>query len=367
VRIEHVTDRPGDLAPLLKLEDALFRGDPEYIPRSLEALQAPYRPDHPFYRHGEAAHFAARQGRQTLGRMSALVDNRLEGRIGWFGLASCRDEARVVDGLLDAVADFLRTRGVRRMRGPVDLTIWHSCRVQTAGPRAPRWFVEPQHLPSFAAHLGTAGLTPARQVVMHDYPSFEVDRDQASTLRARVRDAGYRLRPLDLDHVDREMALMREVANTCFVDSMGFVPLSRREFHSLYRDLSRRVDPAMVQIALAPGGEPAGFALSMPDFTGALRALGRGGPLAKVRALRARMSMDTMFFKTLAVMPDHRGRGLAQALAVATHEAGAARGLRRTVQGFFDEDNTPSIRASRAGLHVTSPQTRRYAILGTEL
>jgi GNAT superfamily N-acetyltransferase len=367
VQIERVTDRPGDLVPLLKLDDALFRGDPAYIPRSMDARLDPYRPTHPFYRHGAAAHFAARSGRKVLGRMSGFVDGRLDGRIGWFGLAASRDDPEVTHGLLDAVAEFARSRGVRSMRGPVDLTIWHACRIQTGGPRTPRYFIEPQYPPHLGDHLTGWGLQPARRFVLLDHPSFEVDEAQADALLQRPRAAGYRVRPLDLQHMDQEMARMRTVANRCFAQSMGFVALSRREFHALYRDLSRRVDPAMVQIAEAPDGSPAGFALSLPDFSEALRALGRGGALAKLRALRAKMRIGTLFFKTLAVMPDHRGAGLAPALAVSAHRAGAQRGLTRTVQGFFDEDNAPSIRASEAGLRLASPQTRHYAILGAEL
>ena len=367
MRIVRVTDKPRDLTPLLRLDDAIFRRDRLYIPRPLSARMEPYKPTHPFYRHGEAAHFAARSGRRVLGRISAISDMRLGHRIGWFGLMACRDDRRVVGELLEAAAEFLRSRGFQQMMGPVDLTIWHSCRIQTAGPRKPRYFVEPQHPPYLAEHLQAHGLEPTRRFVSLDYPTFEVDEDRASAVQRRVRDAGYRMRPIDPTAVPRELTLLHGVATASFTDSMGYVPLSRREFHGLYRGLASHVEPSMVLIAEDPTGAAVGFALAMPDLTAALRGLGRGGPLSRVRALGAKLGVRRMIVKTLAVHPDHHGKGLASAMSVAVHQAGQARGLHRTLHAFIDESNEPSIRAARACLRCEEPAVREYAILGTDL
>ena len=367
MRIVRVTDKPRDLTPMLRVDDVIFRRDRLYIPRSLEARMEPYRPIHPFYRHGEAAHFAAKAGRRVVGRMSAIVDMRLGRQIGWFGLTACRDDARVVGRLLDACADFLLSRGVRRMMGPVDLTIWHACRIQTGGPRKPRYFVESQYPPYLASHLQAHGLRPTRRFVSLDYPRFDLDEAAASAVERRVLDAGYRIRPIDLNAVQRELTLLHSVALEAFADSMGYVPLSRREFHMLYRNLARHVDPRMVLVAEDPTGEAVGFVLAMPDLTDALRKLGRGGPLSRVRALKAKLGVRRMMIKTLAVRPGHQGRGLASAMAVAVHRAGKARGLHRTLHAFFDESNESSIRAARACLNCEEPAVREYAILGKNL
>ena len=73
-----------------------------------------------------------------------------------------------------------------------------------------------------------------------------------------------------------------------------------------------------------------------------------------------------MIFKTLAVLEDHRGHGLASAMAVLAHQAGWRRGYRTTLQGFFDLDNDPSVRASKACLTHGAATSREYAILGRE-
>ena len=358
--------RTRELEPLLRLEDELFRGDPSYIPRSLKARIAPYKPIHPFYRHGEAAHFAVRSGRRVLGRMSAIVDGRLQQRIGWFGLAVVRDDSQVTANLLDAVETFLRGRGVPRMMGPVDLTIWHSCRIQTGGARQPRYVVEPQHPPYFEGHLRGHGLEPMRRFACHEYASFGVEESRATELQQRVRSHGYRIRPLDTASLERDLNLIHRISSSCFADSLGFVPLSRREFHLLYRDMARHVPPDMVQLAETGRGEVVGFAFSLPDLGGPLRHLGRGGPLSKLRAARARRRISAMIFKTLAVLEDHRGHGLASAMAVLAHQAGWRRGYRTTLQGFFDLDNDPSVRASKACLTHGAATSREYAILGRE-
>jgi len=359
--------RTRELEPLLRLEDEIYRGDPGYIPRSMDARVAPYKPIHPFYRHGEAAHFAVRDGRRVLGRMSAIRDNRLQQPIGWFGLVVVRDEPRVTANLLAEVASFLQGRGVKQMMGPVDLTIWHACRIQTGGTREPRYVVEPPYPAYLERHLRAQGLRPTRRFVCHEYEGFEVDGARAGALHQRARDAGYRIRPLRPGALERDLNHIHRISSACFTDSMGFVPLSRREFHLLYRDLAKHVPPEMVQLAETERGEVVGFAFSLPDLAGPMRRLGRGGALKRLRALRASRRITSMIFKTLAVLEPHRGHGIASAMAVRTHQEGRKRGYRTTFQGYFDVDNDPSVRASAAGLHVPAPTTREYAILGRDL
>ena len=362
-----IDTRTRDLVPLLRMDDAIGRASPGHIRRSMSARIEPYKPIHPFYRHGEAAHFAVRRGRRFLGRMSAIADGRLEGRIGWFGLVACHDDPRALGHLLDAAAGFLRSRGIRQMMGPVDLTIWHACRIQTAGPREPRYFVEPPYPAYLADHLLGHGLRPTRRFECHEYRGVALDEDLERSLDERVRTAGYRLRALRPASIESELELLRDLAARCFPGSMGFVPLSRREFHLLYGDLAQHVPPQMVCIAESRDGQPVGFALSMPDLSGVLRRLGGRTPVATLRAAWARRRISAMLFKTVAVLPEHRESGLASAMAARTHREGLQLGYTTSFQGFFDVDNEPSVRASARALRHRGARTREYAIVGTDL
>ncbi len=359
----------ASLVPLMELDERLARGDPEAIVQPRSVRMAPLLATHAFRRFGEVITLALRRRDRIAGRITIAIDRRLRGEIGWFGGLAAEDDPEVVRGLLSVAADELHGRGIRRMLGPVDLTIWHACRVQLSGPRSPRLSVEPPHPPYLAEHLLGAGLEPVRRFVTHRFPRFSVDTDRVAAAEGVATDAGYRVRDLDPARMALEMDAIHHLANAAFVDSLGFVPLSRAEFVHLFRPLARLVDPSMVILVEDPSGEPCAFLLTLPDPTPALRALAR--PLGWLRAPLALERSRGFVFKTLAVHPDHRGAGLAKAMAARANRAGArwleARGGGWMLQGFFDEFNLASIHASRAALVADEPEVRRYAILGRTL
>ncbi len=317
-------------------------------------------PGHPFRRFGQVIPVGSEGAGLTL-----FIDRRLGGEIGWFGRLDAAPEA--VSGLLDRARTELRARGVRRMIGPVDGTIWHANRIQTAGPRTPRLAVEPAYPEALVRPLVDAGLRPVRSFVCYRYPTFALDAEAAEGAAARAHRAGYRVRALRPDDLAVEMEHLRVLANDAFVDSLGFVPLSRAEFLDLYRPLSQLVDPAMVALAEDPAGEPCGFLLAFPDPTEVVAAA--RGPLGWLRAPLALRRSRGVIYKTLAVHPDHQGQGLAKAMSAPVLTAAAARAAGRGALflGYFDEGNEPSIRAAHALLDVGEPEIRRYALLGMDL
>jgi len=353
----------------MELDERLARHDPEALPVSRTSRMAPLLPGHPFRRFGEVIPLVLRARRRLVGRVVVAVDRRLGRDIGWIGGLAVEDDLTVVEELLARAADELRRRGARRMLGPVDLTIWHACRIQIAGPRSPRWSMEPNYPDYLTDRLADAGLEPVRRFVGYFHERFAVDPERVVEAGRPPADAGYRIRPLNTARMATEMEAIRRLANACFADSLGFVALSRAEFLDLFRPLTAVVDPSMVLLAEDAGGEPCGFLLTHPDPTAALRASTR--PLGRLRALRALDRAGGMVFKTLAVHPDHRRSGVAAAMSASALAAGAARAEARgggpLFQGFFDEDNAPSIRASRTALIADEPQVRHYAILGRSL
>ena len=361
----HCAPTARALAPLLELDERLARGEPAALLPRLPARMAPLLPSHPFGRHGEVITFGVRSGGEVVGRASAVIDRRLAPAVGGFGFLSTVDDATVVGALLDAVTSRLARCGIRRMIGPVEPTIWHGCRIQTGGPRRPRLSVEPGQPAYLERHLRATGLRPVRRFVTHRFAHFAVNADRARSAEERVAREGYRLRGLSPTDLSLELDHIHRIARMAFVDSLGYVPLSRAEFLPLFRPLAALVDPRMVVIGEAPSGEPCAFALSMPDPTAAIRATSRR--LGWLRAPLALRRPRGMIYKTMAVMPGHRGRGLATGMAARAHTAGARLVGGSLFQGFFDEGNRRSIQASMSVLDVGQAEVRRYAILGTDI
>ena len=79
------------------------------------------RKTNPFFRHAEAEFWLAHRGEETVGRISAQIDQLDAGRgraaTGHFGNLAATDDAEVVAALLQAAEAWLAARGMTEVTG----------------------------------------------------------------------------------------------------------------------------------------------------------------------------------------------------------------------------------------------------------
>ncbi|MGZ8667730.1 MAG: hypothetical protein ACXWZM_11560, partial [Solirubrobacterales bacterium] len=105
-----------DLRRFVKLPFRLRREDPQWIaPLTFERMQFLDRSRNPYFEHAEAEYFLAERDGVPVGRITAQVDRRWDayqgGSDGMFGFFEAEDDPEVAAALLDAAADWVRTRG----------------------------------------------------------------------------------------------------------------------------------------------------------------------------------------------------------------------------------------------------------------
>src|ERR1700760_1857741 len=79
-----------------------------------------------FFSHGEAAYFLALRSGRMVGRISAQIDHAdpaSKDGLGLFGCFDAIDDPEVVASLFSAAENWLSEKGIRRVRGPFNLSI----------------------------------------------------------------------------------------------------------------------------------------------------------------------------------------------------------------------------------------------------
>ena len=146
-------------------------------------------------------------------------------------------------------------------------------------------------------------------------------------------------RRLDLSRFEDERRLLYRLSRVIFADNFLYTEIAEEDFLALYTGARRLLDPDLVQFAAAPDGQPVGFLFAYPDRFQAVAAMrGERGPLALVRYLRHRRT-DTVDFKTLGVLPEHRRSGVAAALMGQGHLEALRKGYRTANHCLFREGN----------------------------
>ena len=360
VRIVPATTR-SDRDRFIRVPFALYADDPNWVPPLIVERRAHLDPAaNPFFRHAEAALFLAERGGRTVGRISAQADSlalrQYGAPIGHFGFLEAEDDPAVFAALLGAAEDWLRERGMRRVRGPLSFSINDEVGLLIDGFDTPPSMMMGHARPYYAARLAALGYAKAKDLYAYE---FRLDRDplpraarrQVERLRADPR---VTLRPLRRRAFAAEIRAVLDVFNDAWSGNWGFVPLTEAEIDRLARDMKPLLRDDHVCIAEVDG-EPAAFGVALPnlneaiaDLGGALLPFGWARLLWRLKAGRMRTARLPLMGVRRRYQNSPFGAALAFAVIERLHAAFARRGFERGELSWILEDNRPMRHILRA-------------------
>jgi len=309
---------PADLRMFIDFPYRHYRHDPVWVPplrRDVATLLS--RSENPFFEHAEAAHFlAARADGATVGRISAIRNEAHarahpdEAGVGFFGLFESVDDQAVADALFGAAAAWLRLRGLRVIRGPMNLSTNDECGLLVDGFTTPPVVMMPHNPPYYAGLVERAGFAKAMDLL-----AYEGGRDAVPSRLTRAAPVlaerhGISLRPVEMRRFWSEVEQVKALYNQAWEANWGFVPMTDAEMNHLARRLKPLVVPDLVVFAWI-GDRPIGFAIALPDYNVALRTnrSGRLFPFGILRVLWNQRRITRIRVITLGVLPEYRRTG----------------------------------------------------------
>ncbi len=349
--VEAVEGGPA-LEAFLRLPYRLHAEHPNWVPPLLRDERRRFSPENPFFRHAEARLFLARRGGVAVGRIAAILDrNHVQAwgePAGFFGAFECANGHEVAASLLDAAAAWLKARGMRTLRGPMDLSTNETCAFLIDGFESPPMLMMPWNPPEYPALVAACGLAKAKDLLAYvtDVPDGLPDR--VARVAAAARDRGVRVRPIVLRKLAAELERIRGIYNEAWRANWGFVPMTAAEMAHTAAQLKALVLPDLALLAEFEG-EPLGFFLCLPDYNQVLHRLGgRLGPVGFAKALWYSRRITDMRLMIFGVRPAWRRKGV-DAILVEAAFAGARRlGFRRCEFSWILEDNVMTRRVAES-------------------
>ena len=260
------------LAAFIRLPHAIYADDPAWVaPLHVERRMHLSR-SNPFFEHGEGELFIAWRGGEPVGRISAQIDHLHlrryadEPPTGFFGFIEGVDDERVFAALLDAAAEWLRERGMRRMRGPFSWNINQESGLLVDGFSTPPAIMMGHARPWYDAHVRAAGLEKVMDLLAYDYTREMRAPTKMLTFIERLKRKGdLQVRGLNKRRLREELALIMGIFNDAWANNWGFVPFTETEIRKLGDELRLVIGEHEVAIA-SWKGEPAAMAVVMPDI-----------------------------------------------------------------------------------------------------
>jgi hypothetical protein len=261
-----MTPMGGDLRDFLDVVDTVYADDPVYMDLDLRERLDPKK--NPFFGHAEGVFFTAYRDGTCVGRVTAQIDRghleRHKDETGFFGFLDTVDDATVVQQLLASAEAWLKSRGMKYVRGPLSLSINEEAGCLVEGFDHPPVLLNPHHRAYQGGLIEQAGYTKEKDLFGWRY--------EVGDLNARVRRARDEIsqmpevvsRPLSRKHLASDVLATLDIFNDAWSDNWGFVPATAREAAKMQSDLKLFFVPEITRI-VSIDGEPAAVALALPN------------------------------------------------------------------------------------------------------
>jgi hypothetical protein len=308
-------------------------------------------PKNPFFEHGEGVLFTAHRNGWCVGRVTAQIDRehlaRHKDDTGFFGFLDTVEDEEVAKQLLEAACSWLRARGMKRVRGPLSLSINEEMGCLIEGFDTPPMILMQHHRPYQGGLIEKAGFEKAKDAYAWRYTVGDVPERARKAHDEVEAMPEVKARHVDMKNLDADMRVIMDVFNDAWSDNWAFVPFTERELSKMAADLKLFAIPELSFIAEIDG-EAVAVALALPnlneliaDMKGKLSPLGLPKLLWRLKVVGPRTARLLILGIRKNLRNQRKYAALSIYLYVKLNAAGKRLGIEWGELSWTLEDNAP--------------------------
>jgi len=350
VAIERIGRSRKELERFFDVADAIYAGDPLWVPPIRADLAKVFVLDNPFFRHAEMQLFLARRDGTDVGRIAAILDrhhNEFQGeKTGFFGYFESVNDPAVAQALFDAAALWVRERKMTTLRGPVNPSLNDEVGLLVDGFDSPPVLMMTYNPSYYTALYEGAGFRKAKDLIAFwfDIGPEPIERFRRINERVRRNEPNFQVHIITKSSLKRDLPRVREVYNAAWEKNWGFVPMTPEEMDYMAMRLKPLLVDGFVLLGefVGPDGsrEPVAFMLTLPDYNPAMAPLkGRLLPFGWLKFLLGTRHMRTVRVLAFGIKGDYRSRGLQSLLFEQSVRNALDRGYTGCEVSWVLEDN----------------------------
>ncbi len=278
VDVREVTGR-RDLKDFIQVPYDLYKNHPVWVPplRFVTKREFNFKKNG-FFKTCDAALFVARRGDVVKGRIAAFVSHGYisywNEPLGFFGSFDSINDKEVSRALFEKAAEWLKARGMEKMRGPLNFTS-QSVGFLVAGFDQPHTVLSPYNFPYYDDLAKDAEFS--KNMDMNGYYGDVLEKYNFPERFTRhydrlVRRYNVRVRGIDLKNIRRDVTAILGVANDANEGDWNYIPVEAPEVDGIVNDFKDIIDPDCVFI-MEKGTTSIGYAIALPDINVIIKEL----------------------------------------------------------------------------------------------
>lgn len=274
------------------------------------------------YQYADTIFFLAYKGKKPVGRIMGLVNNRYnsikEEKHGRFCFLECYNDQEVVHALLKAVEDWVKSKGMIKIVGPLGFSDKDPQGLQIEGFEYPQLFTAATNSSYLPLMMEPEGYTKEVDLVNYNIPMPEQMPALYMKAYDRVSKGGeyevieFRTKKEIKPYIIPVLELM----NHTFSEIYGFVPLNDKEKEEFANRYLPIIEPEFIKVVRS-GNDLVGFVIALPDMTpGIIAARGRLFPIGIFIILREMKKSKKMMLMLGGIRKEFRGQGIDVLMAI---------------------------------------------------
>ncbi len=320
IEIKELSLTKKDITKFVKFGIDLYKGNDCYVPPLIFDEVATFSPDkNPAFDFCEAALFMAYRDGKPVGRVAAMVNNKVNERTGKkevrFGSFDFIDDIEVSRALLDAVAQWGRKKGLNYMVGPMGFTDMDHEGMLTFGFDELGTMATLYNYPYYPQHMEKMGFEKAAEWV--EYRMTVPDKVPDKYMRiADIVSKKYGLKCAEL--TDRKKLKERygkalfDLINRAYDSLFGYSPLTDRQIEYYIEQYLGLIRLDCICVIVDKDDKLVGVGISMPSLSRALqKSGGKLFPFGWIHLLKAiKGKNDIVDLMLVAIEPEYQNKGV---------------------------------------------------------
>jgi hypothetical protein len=259
----------------IRLPWALYRDDPMWIPPLLLERRMHISPKNPYFEHASCCMWIAYRNGKPVGRISAQVDrlhlDHHQDDTGFWGMLEAEDNLETFQVLIGTAESWLYEHGMKKARGPFNLSINQECGLLINGFDTPPSMMMGHSRPYYAERIEQCGYSKEKDLLAY---LIHTDVEPSAVRKAIIKKTQKRIqtRCLNKSHYQKDLETVFSIFNDAWAKNWGFVPFTPKEFSHLAKDLKLLINEELVRIAYVDD-IPAAFIVLLPNLNEVIRDL----------------------------------------------------------------------------------------------
>lgn len=330
------------------LKSGIYQGDKNYIaPLRVDIEERLNTEKNPFFKHGKMHLFLAKKEGNTLGRVSAQIDEQFvkfqNKNTGFYGFFECVDEVEVAGALLDSAGVWLKKAGMEEMIGPMCPSMSEEIGILVEG-FTPATILTAYNPPYYANLFNSLNFDITKtwyawRVETREYvkKSGRYER-MLEPLKKRY---GIKIRKVNMKDFYNDLEIVRYLWNECWKNNWGFTPLTEEDMRYIGDKLKYFVVEDLSLFAY-DGEKPVGVSVTLPDINQLIWDF--KGELNLLNTMKLLFRLKTNYLKSLrvlilGVLEEYRHRGVDALLYMETAKNAINRGYKYAEASMTLDDN----------------------------